>query len=75
MGDVGPFPYNWFYGSESQTKILPWFPLPSNLINKGEEWIPEVQLNATVGFSISIRIREMYKRSNFFIALRLKSMY
>ncbi len=58
MGDVGPFPFNWFYDSDpqSQTKILSWFPLPSNLINKGEEWIPEVQLNATVSFHISISI-------------------
>ncbi len=48
MDGIGPFPMSWFYGSQGHTEILPWFPLPSNLINKGEEWIPEVQLNATV---------------------------
>ncbi|CAF4520780.1 unnamed protein product [Rotaria sp. Silwood2] len=52
MGDTGPFPWTWFHDSkyvvdeQDHTKIQPWFPLPSNLINKGEEWIPEVQLNA-----------------------------
>ncbi|CAF3395784.1 unnamed protein product [Rotaria sp. Silwood2] len=46
MGDIGPFPTTWFYNSQDHTEIQPWFPLPSNLINKGEEWIPEIQLNA-----------------------------
>jgi hypothetical protein len=44
--------------------MLPWFPLPSNLINKGEEWIPEVQLNATVCSPLSIRIEEVNERNN-----------
>jgi hypothetical protein len=74
MGDVGPFPFNWFYDPEIHTQILPWFPLPSNLINKSEEWIPEVHLNATVGFHISIRIGQSYKRSNVFSELLLKSL-
>ncbi|CAF4516314.1 unnamed protein product [Rotaria sp. Silwood2] len=46
MRDVGPFPFSWFYQQESHSEIQPWFPLPSNLINKGEEWVPEVQKNA-----------------------------
>ncbi|CAF1181533.1 unnamed protein product [Rotaria magnacalcarata] len=46
MGDIGPFPISWFYGQEKPFEIQPWFPLPSNLINKGEEWIPEIQKNA-----------------------------
>lgn len=49
MTDTGPFPSEWFYNSiPSQTQMQPWFPLPQNMINKGEEWIPEVQLKATV---------------------------
>ncbi|CAF0722682.1 unnamed protein product [Adineta steineri] len=32
---------------QDHTKIQSWFPLPSNLIKKGKEWIPEIQLNAT----------------------------
>jgi hypothetical protein len=52
MADVGPFPFNWFFNTESVTQIQPWSPLPSNLINKGEEWIPEIKQNATVCFSI-----------------------
>ncbi|CAF0759677.1 unnamed protein product [Adineta steineri] len=32
---------------QDHTNIQPWFPLPSNLVNKGKEWIPEIQLNAT----------------------------
>lgn len=51
MTDFGPFPNNWFYGSQGHTEIQPWFPLPSNLINKGEQWIPEIKQNATVRFS------------------------
>ncbi|CAF0898497.1 unnamed protein product [Rotaria sordida] len=47
MSDVGPFPFSWFYDSNGHTQIQPWFPLPSDLINKGEEWIPEIQQNAT----------------------------
>jgi hypothetical protein len=56
MGDVGPLPMSWFDRSQGQTKILPWFPLTLNMINKGDEWIPEIHLNATVCFPISIRI-------------------
>jgi hypothetical protein len=52
--DVGPFPINWFFNSESATKIQPWFPLPSNLINKGEQWVPEIKQNATVCFPTSL---------------------
>jgi hypothetical protein len=50
MGDLGPLPWSWFYGTQEHTEIQPWFPLPSNLINKGEEWIPEIQQHATVCF-------------------------
>ncbi|CAF3243916.1 unnamed protein product [Rotaria sp. Silwood2] len=46
-GDIGPFPFTWFTSPESQFKIQPWLPLPSNLINKGEEWIPEIHDYAT----------------------------
>ncbi|CAF1285377.1 unnamed protein product [Adineta steineri] len=48
MLDVGPFPISWLNGVENYIRIYPWYPLPPNLINKGEEWIPELQLNATV---------------------------
>ena len=48
MVDPGPFPGEWFFNTKRQTEMLAWFPLPSNLINKGEEWVPELQLNATV---------------------------
>ncbi|CAF0845170.1 unnamed protein product [Adineta steineri] len=44
MLDVGPFPISWLNGVENYIHIYPWYPLPSNLINKGEEWIPELQL-------------------------------
>ncbi|CAF4892598.1 unnamed protein product [Rotaria sp. Silwood1] len=47
MGDIGPFPFTWFTSPESEFKIQPWFPLPSNLINKGKEWIPEIHDYAT----------------------------
>ncbi|CAF1252746.1 unnamed protein product [Rotaria sordida] len=47
MVDIGPFPVKWLHGVEGTIEIYPWLPLPPNLINKGEEWIPEVQLNAT----------------------------
>ncbi|CAF1354996.1 unnamed protein product, partial [Rotaria sordida] len=43
MKDAGPFPITWFADSLSFRQVQPWFPLPSNLINKGEEWIPEIQ--------------------------------
>jgi hypothetical protein len=49
MSDVGPFPTTWF-NDQGMFEIQPWFPLPSNLINKGEEWIPEIQMNAVVRF-------------------------
>jgi hypothetical protein len=48
MNDIGPFPFTWFNYPESHFEIQPWFPLPSNLINKGEEWIPEIKQNAIV---------------------------
>lgn len=48
MGDIGPFPDSWFYSQNKPAEIQPWFPLPPNLINKGEEWVPEVQKKATV---------------------------
>ncbi|CAF0867154.1 unnamed protein product [Adineta steineri] len=44
MLDVGPFPISWLNGVENYIQIYPWYPLPPNLINKGEEWIPELQL-------------------------------
>ncbi|CAF2106046.1 unnamed protein product [Rotaria magnacalcarata] len=46
MRDIGPFPFSW-YKSDSDFEMKPWFPLPPNLIKKGEEWIPEVKKNAT----------------------------
>ncbi len=64
MIDIGPFPIKWLHGVENTIAIYPWLPLPSNLINKGEEWIPEVQLNATVCFLFSIRIGQVYERNN-----------
>ncbi|CAF3599158.1 unnamed protein product [Rotaria socialis] len=42
MQDTGPFPIAWFGDGLNLREIQPWFPLPSNLINKGEEWIPEI---------------------------------
>lgn len=51
MGDVGPFPTTWF-NDQGMFDIQPWFPLPSNLINKGEEWVPEIQMNAVVRFCV-----------------------
>ena len=53
MSDIGPFPISWINDQGDQFKIQPWFPLPSNLINKGEEWIPEIQMHATVRVSNS----------------------
>jgi hypothetical protein len=61
MIDIGPFPSSWFYGSQGHIEIQPWFPLPSNLINKGEEWIPEIQENATVCVPISVRVVQVYE--------------
>lgn len=52
MINIGPFPNSWFYDSEGQTEIKPWSPLLPNMINKGEEWIPEIHLNATVCYLI-----------------------
>ncbi|CAF1448399.1 unnamed protein product [Rotaria magnacalcarata] len=53
MGDIGPFPFSWFnQGSDFEIKL--WFPLPSNLIKKGEEWIPEIKKNAVVCISNAI---------------------
>ncbi|CAF1417496.1 unnamed protein product [Rotaria sordida] len=37
MNDFGPFTFSWFYDSGTHTEIQPWFPLPPNLIYKGEE--------------------------------------
>ncbi|CAF3815150.1 unnamed protein product [Rotaria sp. Silwood1] len=47
MIDIGPFPISWLRGVENYIQIYPWYLLSPNLINKGEEWIPELQLNAT----------------------------
>jgi hypothetical protein len=43
MKDAGPFPITWFADGLSLREIQPWFPLPSNLINKGQVWVPEIQ--------------------------------
>jgi hypothetical protein len=48
MSDIGPFPMEWLSNYQGQFQINPWFPLPSNLINKGEQWVPEIQVKATV---------------------------
>ncbi|CAF4817976.1 unnamed protein product, partial [Rotaria socialis] len=48
MQDAGPFPMAWFGDGLNLREIQPWFPLPSNLINKGEEWIPEIHEYAVV---------------------------
>jgi len=48
---INPFPISWFNNAEDRTEIKPWFPLPSNLVNKGEQWIPDLQINATVSLS------------------------
>ena len=62
MNNYGPFPTSWFYTEQESTKIQPWFPLPSNLINKGEEWIPEIKRNATVCFFyISMKIGQFFE--------------
>ncbi|CAM4947719.1 unnamed protein product [Rotaria socialis] len=53
MGDIGPFPFSWF-NQVSDFEIKLWFPLPSNLIKKGEEWIPEIKKNAVVCISNAI---------------------
>ncbi|CAF3927195.1 unnamed protein product [Rotaria sordida] len=45
MIDIGPFPSSWL-DQDGNIDIKPWFPLPSDLIKKGEEWIPEIQKNA-----------------------------
>ncbi|CAF4093732.1 unnamed protein product [Rotaria sordida] len=45
MISIGPFPSSWL-DQDGNIDIKPWFPLPSNLIKKGEEWIPEIQKNA-----------------------------
>jgi hypothetical protein len=50
MVDIGPFPIKWLHGIENYIEIERWYPLPPNLINKGQEWIPELKLNATVLF-------------------------
>jgi hypothetical protein len=62
MIDIGPFPISWLHGVENYLDIKPWFPLPSNLIDKGEEWVPEIQQNATVCFPISIRIGKSVRK-------------
>jgi hypothetical protein len=36
---------------------LPWFPLPSNLINKGEQWVPEIKQTATVCSAVIYEIK------------------
>jgi hypothetical protein len=56
MRSSGAFPVSWFFNTPNGTEIQRWFPLPSNLINKGEEWIPEIKQNATVYLLISIKI-------------------
>ncbi|CAF3460367.1 unnamed protein product, partial [Rotaria sp. Silwood2] len=35
MGDIGSFPISWLDRFEEHTQIQTWFPLLSNLINKG----------------------------------------
>ena len=50
MIDIGPFPVSWLRSVDNYIQIYPWYPLSSSLINKGKEWIPELRLNATVGF-------------------------
>jgi len=48
---IDPFPISWFNNAGDRTEMKPWFPLPSNLVNKGEQWIPQLQINATVSLS------------------------
>ncbi len=48
MKDAGPFPITWFTDGLSLSEIQPWFPLPSNLINKGQVWVPEIKGYAVV---------------------------
>ncbi|CAF3541086.1 unnamed protein product [Rotaria socialis] len=43
MKDAGPFPIEWYGDGLSLREVQRWFPLPSDLINKGEEWVPEIQ--------------------------------
>jgi hypothetical protein len=63
MIDIGSFPVKWLHGVEGTIEIYPWFPLSPNLISQGEAWIPEVQLNATVCFTVSIRTDQICERN------------
>ncbi|CAF0842638.1 unnamed protein product [Didymodactylos carnosus] len=45
LSDFGPIPYSWS-DNGGQLTMKAWFPLPSDLISKGEVWVPELQLNA-----------------------------
>jgi hypothetical protein len=37
MINIDPFQINWFDNLNNYVEIKPWFPLPSNFNNKGEE--------------------------------------
>ncbi|CAF2633930.1 unnamed protein product [Rotaria sp. Silwood2] len=43
--DFGAFPSSWIT-ADGDIDMKPWFPLPNNLVYKGVEWIPELQINA-----------------------------
>ncbi|UJR12029.1 hypothetical protein I4U23_016207 [Adineta vaga] len=47
ISDIGPFPMSWFNYERTHYEIKTWFQLPPNMIQKGEEWIEELQINAT----------------------------
>ena len=53
MKDAGPFPITWYGDGLSLREVQRWFPLPSDLINKGEEWVPEIQGYAVVSQPIA----------------------
>lgn len=63
MGDIGPFPTTWYTDNQGDFEVLPWFPLPGNLINNGQEWIPEIQQEATVissALEINYRLNQIF---------------
>ena len=55
LSDIGPFPISWITDPDGHFEIQKWFPLPSNLINRGDEWIPEVQKDAIVCTFVLVR--------------------
>lgn len=55
---------------QDRTEMKPWFPLPSNLVNKGEQWIPQLQINATV--SLLSEIVTQKSDNDFYFLLEIR---